>query len=89
MKAHYLFAIADNDDQRDPKSKEVLKAEFAKAKLPAEIEVYKGAMHGWCPPDSQAYNQELAEEGVGPAAEPVQDFAGVSDFSASMSGPCR
>jgi len=62
MKAHYLFAVADNDDQKDPKSKEVLKEEFAKAKLPAEIEVYKGSMHGWCPPDSQAYNQELAEK---------------------------
>jgi carboxymethylenebutenolidase len=62
MKAHYLFAVADNDDQRDPKAKEVLKEAFAKAKLPAEIEVYKGAMHGWCPPDSQAYNRELSEK---------------------------
>ncbi len=40
----------------------VLKEEFAKAKLPAEIEVYKRAMHGWCPPDSQAYNQAQAEK---------------------------
>src|SRR5687768_8506098 len=48
MKAHYLFAIADNDDQKEPKSKEILKETFAAAKLPAEIEVYKGAQHGWC-----------------------------------------
>jgi carboxymethylenebutenolidase len=61
MKASYLFAVAQNDDERDPKAKTVLKEEFAKAKLPAEIEVYP-AMHGWCPPDSQAYNQEQAEK---------------------------
>ena len=61
MKASYLFAVAQNDDERDPKSKTVLKEEFAKAKLPAEIEVYP-AMHGWCPPDSQAYNQAQSEK---------------------------
>jgi carboxymethylenebutenolidase len=61
MKASYLFAVAQNDDERDPKSKTVLKEEFAKAKLPAEIEVYP-AMHGWCPPDSQAHNQAQAEK---------------------------
>jgi len=62
MKAHYLIAIAENDDQKQPDAKNVLKAAFAKAKLPAEIEVYKGTMHGWCPPDSQVYNQEQAEK---------------------------
>ena len=62
MKAHYLIAIADNDDQKEPESKNVLKAEFAKAKLPAEIEVYKGSQHGWCPPDAAVYNAELAEK---------------------------
>ena len=35
---------------------------FDKAGLKAEIEVYKGAMHGWCPPDSQVYNKEAAEK---------------------------
>jgi carboxymethylenebutenolidase len=24
--------------------------------------VYKGTMHGWCPPDAQVYNQEQAEK---------------------------
>jgi carboxymethylenebutenolidase len=62
MKAHYLIAIADNDDQREPKSKDVLKESFAAAKLPAEIEVYKGAQHGWCPPDGAVYNEPLAEK---------------------------
>jgi carboxymethylenebutenolidase len=61
MKAQFLFAIAENDDQREPESKNVLRAEFAKAKLPAEIEVYAGAAHGWCPPDSAVYNQAQAE----------------------------
>jgi carboxymethylenebutenolidase len=61
MKAHYLFAIAQNDDEKQPDAKTVLKDTFAKAKLPAEIEVYP-AQHGWCPPDSQVYNQEQAEK---------------------------
>jgi carboxymethylenebutenolidase len=61
MKAHFLFAVAENDDQREPDSKNVLKDEFAKAKLPAEIEVYAGAAHGWCPPDSAVYNEKQAE----------------------------
>jgi carboxymethylenebutenolidase len=62
MKAHYLIAIAENDDQRDPKAKDVLREAFASAKLPAEIEVYAGTMHGWCPPDSQVYNPDQAEK---------------------------
>jgi carboxymethylenebutenolidase len=33
--------------------------------LPAEIEVYAGTMHGWCPPDSQVYNQAQAEKAWG------------------------
>ena len=28
----------------------------------AEIEVYAGAAHGWCPPDSQVYNEPQAEK---------------------------
>jgi carboxymethylenebutenolidase len=62
MKAQYLIAIAENDDQRQPDAKNVLRDAFAKAKLPAEIEVYAGAMHGWCPPDSQVYNHDQAEK---------------------------
>lgn len=61
MKAHFLIAIAENDDQRDPEAKSVLKESFAAAKLPAEIEVYP-AGHGWCPPDSRVYDQEQAEK---------------------------
>ena len=61
MKAHYLFAIAENDDTRQPEAKAVLRDAFAQASLPAEIEVYEGALHGWCPPDTQVYNEEQAE----------------------------
>lgn len=61
MKAHFLFAVAENDDQREPETKNVLREAFAAAKLPAEIEVYAGAAHGWCPPDSAVYNEKQAE----------------------------
>ena len=65
MKAHFLIAIAENDDASQPDAKNILKESFAKAKLPAEIEVYAGAKHGWCPPDSQVYNAEQAEKAWG------------------------
>jgi carboxymethylenebutenolidase len=61
-KAQFLVAIAANDDQRAPTEKDVLKETFAKANLPAEIEVYTGAAHGWCPPDSGVYNEPQAEK---------------------------
>jgi carboxymethylenebutenolidase len=61
-KAQLLIAIAANDDARSPAEKDVLKETFAKANLPAEIEVYAGAAHGWCPPDSGVYNEPQAEK---------------------------
>lgn len=61
-KAQFLIAIAANDDARSPNDKNVLKETFAKAGLPAEIEVYADAAHGWCPPDSRVYNQAQAEK---------------------------
>jgi len=61
-KAQLLIAIAANDDQRSPTDKSVLKETFEKANLPAEIEVYAGAAHGWCPPDSGVYNEPQAEK---------------------------
>jgi carboxymethylenebutenolidase len=63
MKAGMLIAIADNDDQKEPESKDILRKAFADAKVAAEIEVYKGANHGWMPPDSQNHNAEAAEKG--------------------------
>jgi carboxymethylenebutenolidase len=64
-KAHFLIAIASNDDAKQPEAKTVLKDAFAQASVPAEIEVYAGAMHGWCPPDSHVYNREAAEKAWG------------------------
>ncbi len=61
MTAHFLFAVAENDDMDDPEAKNVLRDTFAQAGLPAEIEVYEDAMHGWCPPDSTVYNEAQAE----------------------------
>ncbi len=61
-KAHFLVAIAANDDARAPNDKTTLKETFDQVKLPAEIEVYTGAAHGWCPPDSGVYNELQAEK---------------------------
>lgn len=61
-KAHFLVAIAANDDARAPNDKTTLKETFDQVKLPAEIEVYTGAAHGWCPPDSGVYNESQAEK---------------------------
>ena len=44
-----------------PTEKDVMKETFAKAALPAEVEVYP-AMHGWCPPDSGVYSEPQAEK---------------------------
>jgi len=61
-KAQFLIAIAANDDARSPNDKTTLKETFAQVNLPAEIEVYAGAAHGWCPPDSTVYNEPQAEK---------------------------
>jgi carboxymethylenebutenolidase len=56
IKAHMYLAIASNDDMRQPDAKDKLKEAFAAAKVPAEIEVYTGSLHGWCVPDMPAQN---------------------------------
>ena len=61
LTAHFLIAIAENDDQAQPEAKHALRDAFEAADVPAEIEVYEGAMHGWCPPDSRVYHAEQAE----------------------------
>jgi carboxymethylenebutenolidase len=61
MRASFLFAIAENDDEREPEAKNILRESFDAAGLPAEIEVYQGAMHGWCALDSRVYNEKQAE----------------------------
>ena len=60
-KARFLVAIARNDDEKEPKTQDILRDAFAKAGRPAEVEVYP-AMHGWCPPDSAVYDAAQAEK---------------------------
>ena len=61
IKAGYYFGVAENDDQKEPQAKTVLKEAFEKARNPAKIEVYQGAMHGWCVKGSPVYNEAAAE----------------------------
>src|SRR4051794_26749239 len=66
IKARMYFGIAANDDERQPDAKDKLRAAFAAAKVPADIEVYQ-SQHGWCVPDMPAeqgkpiYNRPDAE----------------------------
>jgi len=58
--ARYLVAIANNDDEREPQVKSVLRQTFDATGRPAIVEVYAGN-HGWCVPDNGAYNLAEAE----------------------------
>jgi carboxymethylenebutenolidase len=59
--ASYLVCVAQNDDKNQPESKDILKAAFAAAKLPATVEVYP-ANHGWCVKGSAVYDEASAEK---------------------------
>ena len=61
MQVKFLIAVAHDDDEREPTTKVVLADAFKQHQLEAEIEVYEGAMHGWCVLDSRVYNHEPAE----------------------------
>jgi carboxymethylenebutenolidase len=71
IKARMYFGIASNDDTRQPDAKDKLREAFAAARVPAEIEVYPGALHGWCVPDmpqqngKPIYNEPDAERAWG------------------------
>ena len=54
MRARMYIAIAANDDMQQPDAKTRLKEAFDAAKVPAEVEVYSSAQHGWCVPDMPA-----------------------------------
>ena len=55
-----LIAVAQNDDKQDTTVMEKVKAAFDAKSIPAEVEVYP-AEHGWCPPDSQVFDQVQAD----------------------------
>ena len=63
IKGRMYFAIAINDDKQQPDAKTQLKAAFDAAKVPADVEVYDMAQHGWCVPDmpNQLYKKDDAE----------------------------
>jgi carboxymethylenebutenolidase len=67
IKAQMYFAIASNDDTKQPDAKDKLKESFTAAKVSAEIQVYSDALHGWCVSDMPAregkpiYNKTDAE----------------------------
>jgi carboxymethylenebutenolidase len=56
IKARMYLAIAASDDAKQPDAKDKLRQAFAAAKVPAEIEVYAGTIHGWCIPDMPTQN---------------------------------
>lgn len=61
--AHLYFAVASDDDKREPDVKNKLREAFSAAKVSAEIEVYANALHGWCVPDSKnSYNKPDADK---------------------------
>ena len=61
MDAGFLIAVAENDDEKNPIVQSILRKSFDEAGVAAEIEVYEGTLHGWCPLDSAVYNEEQAE----------------------------
>lgn len=71
IKARMYLAIAASDDTRQPDAKDKLRAAFAAAHVPAQVEVYAGTIHGWCVPDmphqngKPIYNKPDAERAWG------------------------
>ena len=76
-KAQFLIAIAANDDQRSPNEKNVLKETFAKANLPAEIEVYAGRGPRLVPAGYRRLQRAAGRKGVEPVAGVVWQGAGL------------
>ena len=63
-RAAYAICVAQNDDEKQPESKDILTATFAAAKRPASVEVYP-ANHGWCVKGSAVYDEAAAEKAWG------------------------
>lgn len=71
LKGEFYFAVAANDDEKQPTAKTVLADAFKTAHVPARVEVYEGTLHGWCVKDMPAmegkplYNEPQAERAWG------------------------
>jgi carboxymethylenebutenolidase len=61
INAQMYFGISSDDDAHQPDAKDKLKEAFAAANVATEIEVYAGALHGWCMPDMPVYSEPDAE----------------------------
>jgi carboxymethylenebutenolidase len=63
IKARLYFAIASDDDAREPAVTDKLIQAFTAGNVPVEIEVFQNARHGWCVPDHKpaADNKKDAE----------------------------
>lgn len=59
-RASFLFAVAQDDDAKNPEHKAILRAAADAANRPAEIGVYP-ADHGWTVPDAPSYDPVQAE----------------------------
>ncbi|RVQ66962.1 dienelactone hydrolase family protein [Croceicoccus ponticola] len=59
-RAHYLFAIAQNDDVKEPEAKTKLREALSASGALGSVEVYP-ADHGWTVPDGPAYDKVQAE----------------------------
>ena len=58
---HAPDQIAAHDDDQQPNAKDALRKSFAAAGLTAEVDVYAGTIHGWCPPDNPVHDPAQAE----------------------------
>jgi carboxymethylenebutenolidase len=71
IKARIYVGISEDDDNRQPEAKVVLRQAFVDAHVAAEVEVYPGAWHGWCIRDmperdgKPVYSQPDAEHAWG------------------------
>ena len=78
MKAHFLIAIAANDDAEAAGAKKTLAAAFAAAHLPAEIEVYRGHDARLVSAGLPRLQPRRGREGLGAPAGAVQERARLS-----------
>jgi carboxymethylenebutenolidase len=61
IKAKVLFAGADQDPYHSEAAHETLRKAVQDAGLDAEVVIYRGALHGYAPPDTAVYDPEHSE----------------------------
>jgi len=61
IEAKVLVAGADQDKGFDDAQKDRLAAALADAGVDAEVTIYRGALHGYAPPDMPVYDREASE----------------------------